>query len=164
MRQKTQFTCPLCGHKNERYVETDALTKQEVATCDSETGGCDKTLVLTISARITVFARAVEGQREDTSLAAQLTDEELRHTFHRIVTGTDARGSFLTAFAESVLKADSANFALLRPLLRAYVEKYALVKFCDLCSKPLTFEQREDGTHHACATIESHKDGEGGLS
>ncbi len=42
---KFKFTCPYCGFENEHLL--DELSGAIVTHCDSESGGCDKRVVLT---------------------------------------------------------------------------------------------------------------------
>ena len=58
----------------------------------------------------------------------ELTNEEVRSIFVAIANGAGGHGSFVMAFADALLRADSTNFNLLKPVAEELIRNY------DLCS------------------------------
>jgi hypothetical protein len=59
-------------------------------------------------------------------MAITITDEDIRQIYREISAGVGKHGSFLTHFAEAVVRADSENFELLRPAAARLIVKYNL--------------------------------------
>lgn len=55
-----------------------------------------------------------------------ITDDELREIYRKIASNERPRGSFLTAFAQAVVRADHENIIFLKPSMIALATKYDL--------------------------------------
>ena len=60
-----------------------------------------------------------------------MSDAQLLHIFADIANGRGQHGGFLRSFAEAVIRADPPNFAMLRPAMKALIEKYSLDRYLD---------------------------------
>ncbi len=58
-----------------------------------------------------------------------MTTEELHRVFVEVANGRGAHGSFLRAFAEAFLRADSSNAQVLKGAAETLVEKYNLSNY-----------------------------------
>lgn len=78
------------------------------------------------------FNKLVSFTNFDTNPAPfALTDEQIRHIFVEVALGRGRHGSFLRRMAEATAHADPRNFALLRPLLKTWIEDYDLAEYLD---------------------------------
>ena len=57
-----------------------------------------------------------------------MTDQELHEIFRKIAMGINHHGSFLTTFADALIRADAENFQLLKDVSLSLVSKYNLDK------------------------------------
>jgi len=60
-----------------------------------------------------------------------MTDAELLHIWVEVLQGRGQHGHFLRAFADTIARADSQNFILLRSAARTLVDKYHLADYLD---------------------------------
>jgi hypothetical protein len=60
-----------------------------------------------------------------------MTDQEILHVYVEIASGRGRHGGFLLAFAEAVVRADSSNFMLMRPVALLLMSKYGLEKYLE---------------------------------
>jgi hypothetical protein len=58
-----------------------------------------------------------------------VNDQQILHIFVEIANGGGRHGAFLVSFAESIMRADDHNFAILRPAARELIQKYDLAKY-----------------------------------
>lgn len=61
----------------------------------------------------------------------KLTDEQLLHIYKAVANGRGAHGDFLKSFAETMIRADYENFAMLRVIAQFLVTKYSLAEYLD---------------------------------
>jgi hypothetical protein len=59
-----------------------------------------------------------KGETRDTNV--------IREHFRKIATGEDKRGSFLTVFAQSLIRADGGNIEVLLPACKVFMDKYSI--------------------------------------
>jgi hypothetical protein len=64
-------------------------------------------------------------------LLTELSSAKVRHVWIEIANGRGAHGSFLRSFAEAMLRADDANWELLRGPSNSLIWKYELDKYLD---------------------------------
>ena len=57
-----------------------------------------------------------------------MTKKEVHEVFRKIAAGERKHGSFLTAFAEALIRADWDNEVILQPAALALIEKYPELK------------------------------------
>jgi hypothetical protein len=72
-----------------------------------------------------------DAQAEIERQNGMYSEAEIRHVFVEVAQGRDNHGDFLKDFSRAVMRADSANFALLRPAATALIYKYSLEKYLD---------------------------------
>jgi len=56
----------------------------------------------------------------------KILDEDVREIYRKIAMGENKHGSFLTHFAEVVIRADAENFSLIRSVAVELIIKYKL--------------------------------------
>lgn len=59
----------------------------------------------------------------------EMTQEKIQNIFREVANGVGNHGSFLVSFSECIIRADSQNFYLLRPVAISLIEKYGLEKY-----------------------------------
>lgn len=63
---------------------------------------------------------------QDQETMNQFRDDQIIEIYRRIATGEEKHGSFLTSFADAIVRADLENFAELRERAIFFIKKYHL--------------------------------------
>lgn len=64
IRVRIDWVCPHCGFENQDFIEVRSLgyAGRRLCHCDSDSGGCDTTVVIEPTFKTTVEVRKIEGE------------------------------------------------------------------------------------------------------